>query len=266
MNQPANRNRIRALLALALFAACTFASMPTRSALAQAPAPATGADAQIQADVTKALDNKRLRGVTAQVASGVVTLTGSVDTYQDKQDAQKKVAKVHNIASIDNRIQVAGPDVSDSELSQKLATKLYYDREGYPEHPFNAITVSVQDGTVTLGGLVVNPVDKSSAEGLVKSFPGVKNVIDNIKVAPPSPMDDRIRRAEFNAIYGFSGFFNYRQDPGNPIRIAVDNGNVTLVGVVNSQGDKEQAYIRASTVPGVFKVTNELQVAGSSEK
>jgi osmotically-inducible protein OsmY len=94
----------------------------------------------------------------------------------------------------------------------------------------------------------------------------VKDVIDSIEVAPTSPMDDRIRLAEARAIYGASQLNKYAIDPAKPIRITVVNGNVTLSGVVDNQGDKDVANIRANGVAGVFKVTNNLQVAGASEK
>jgi osmotically-inducible protein OsmY len=55
-------------------------------------------------------------------------------------------------------------------------------------------------------------------------------------------------------------------DPAKPIRISVQNGHVTLYGVVDSEMDKDVAGIRANTVPGIFKVTNDLKVASGSEK
>jgi hyperosmotically inducible protein len=75
-------------------------------------------------------------------------------------------------------------------------------------------------------------------------------------------MDNGIRRAEFRSIYGFPSLNRYAMNPLKPIRISVQNGHVTLYGVVDSQGDKDAAGIRANTVPGVFSVTNNLQVAG----
>jgi hyperosmotically inducible periplasmic protein len=79
-------------------------------------------------------------------------------------------------------------------------------------------------------------------------------------------MDDRIRRQVYAAIYGFPSLNKYAIDPAQPIRITVVNGNVTLNGVVISQADKDTAGIRANGVPGVFKVTNNLQVANSSNE
>jgi len=92
----------------------------------------------------------------------------------------------------------------------------------------------------------------------------VKDVVDNIEVAPVSPMDDRIRLAEARAIYGFPQLNKYAIDPAKPIRITVVNGNVTLSGVVDTQADKDVANIRANGVPGVFKVVNNLEVVGEA--
>jgi hyperosmotically inducible protein len=223
-------------------------------------------DAQIQADVTKALDNKRFKNVKSEVQNGVVTLTGTVDLYADKEDADKKVHHRKNVRGVQNMIEVAGPTVDDVTLRDKLAEKLIYDRVGYGTTAFNSFTIGVQNGVVTLGGVAYGPTDKDSALSLVANYPGVKDVIDNIEVAPVSPMDDRIRLAEARAIYGAPQLNKYAIDPAKPIRITVVNGNVTLSGVVDNQADKDVANIRANGVPGVFKVVNNLQVAGGKEK
>ncbi len=222
------------------------------------------ADAQIQAEVTKALDNKRFSNVKVAVQGGIVTLTGTVDLYSAKEDADKKVHHRKNVKAVQNLITVAGPTVEDLTLRDKLGEKLAYDRVGYGTTAFNAITIGVQNGVVTLGGVAYGPTDKDSALSVVENYPGVKDVVDNIEVAPPSPMDDRIRIAEARAIYGYPSLNKYSIDPAKPIRITVVNGNVTLSGVVDSQADKDTANIRANGVPGVFKVTNNLQVASGS--
>jgi len=223
-------------------------------------------DAQIQADVTKALDNKRFKSVKSQVQNGVVTLTGTVDVYADKEDADKRAHHRKNVKAVQNQIEVAGPMVEDVTLRDRLAEKLIYDRVGYGTTAFNSFTIGVQNGVVTLGGTAYGPTDKDSALSLVANYPGVKDVVDNVEVAPVSPMDDRIRLAEARAIYGAPQLNKYAIDPAKPIRITVVNGNVTLSGVVDNQADKDVANIRANGVPGVFKVTNNLQVAGASEK
>jgi hyperosmotically inducible protein len=220
-------------------------------------------DAQIQGDVMKALDNKRFKDVKVAVQSGVVTLTGTVDLYSAKVDADNRTHHRKGVKGVENEIEVAGPVVEDVTLRDKLAEKLAYDRVGYGTTAFNSFTIGVQNGTVTLGGTAYGPADKDSAVSLVENYPGVKDVIDNIEVAPVSQMDDKIRLAEARAIYGFPTLNKYAIDPAKPIRITVVNGTVTLTGVVDSQADKDTANIRANGVFGVFKVTNNLQVASA---
>lgn len=241
-----------------------------RSAVAQATAvakPGEGQqDAHLLAEVLKALDNKRFANVQASVQNGLVTLTGTVDLYSAKRDSDNKVHHRKGVKGVENLIEVAGPTVDDATLRNKLAEKLAYDRVGYGTTAFNAITIGVQDGVVTLGGTAYGPVDKDSAVSLVENYPGVKDVVDNIEVAPVSPMDDQIRMAEARAIYGTPQLNKYALDPAKPIRITVVNGNVTLSGVVDSQADKNIAGLKANGVPNVFKVVNELQVAGSATR
>jgi hyperosmotically inducible periplasmic protein len=221
-------------------------------------------DAQVQADVVKTLDNKRFKDVKSSVQNGVVTLTGTVDLYSAKLDADNRAHHRKNVKGVENQIQVLGPTVEDMTLRDKLAEKLAYDRVGYGTTAFNSFTIGVENGAVTLGGTAYGPSDKDSALSLVENYPGVKDVIDNIEVAPVSPMDDRIRLAEARAIYGFPQLNKYAIDPAKPIRITVVNGNVTLSGVVDNQADKDVANIRANGVSGVFKVVNNLQVVGGA--
>lgn len=246
-------------------------ALPALSVLLASPAaiyaqaPNSGMDAHIQADVQKALDHSRFSAVRVAVNNGVVTLSGQVGRYSDKQDADNKAHHRKDVVAVRNMIEVAGGEgVSDEALRQKLSKALVYDRVGYGTTAFNNITLQVQNGVVAIGGTVYGPADKDSALSVVSNTPGVRDVIDNLEVAPVSPMDDRIRAAEFRAIYGFPSLNRYAIDPGKSIRITVVNGHVTLNGVVDSKADRDTAGIRANGVPGVFSVTNNLEVAGRS--
>lgn len=224
-------------------------------------------DAQIKADVQKSLDNKRFSGVQVDVQNGVVMLSGSVALYSAKEDADHKAHHRKNVASVRNMIEVTGgAEVSDAALREKLSKALVYDRVGYGTTAFNNIELGVQNGVVTLRGTVYGPSDKSSAIALVENTAGVRDVVDELEVAPTSPNDDRIRIATARAIYGFGSLTRYAMDPAKTIRITVVNGRVTLNGVVDNQSDKNVAGIRANGVPGVFAVTNNLQVAGTSRE
>jgi osmotically-inducible protein OsmY len=247
---------------LALAACALWLTVATPAARAQ-----KANDAQILQDAQRQLKDKRFSGVHVQVQGGVVHLTGQVDRYADKADAERRIDKTHEAASVRNDISVAGGgNVSDAELFQKLSKQLVYDRQGYPSYPFNSMTLQVHNGVVTIGGEVVDPVDKDSALGLIKNTPGVRDVIDHLQVAPVSPMDNRIRAAEYRAIYGSPQFTKYAINPAKPIRIVVVNGHVTLTGVVDNAGDRDVAGMRANSVPGVFSVQNDLQVAGQNQR
>lgn len=126
---------------------------------------------------------------------------------------------------------------------------------------FDWLEFSVDGDTVTLTGQVVQPVLKSEAENVVKHVEGVQKVINNLKVLPLSDMDNQIRRAEFRAIYGnpaLSDRYGFQAMP--PIHIIVENGHVTLKGVVANTFDKNVAGVQANGVPNVFSVDNQLQI------
>jgi osmotically-inducible protein OsmY len=89
-------------------------------------------------------------------------------------------------------------------------------------------------------------------------------VTDEIQVDPVSIMDNQIRMQVARAVYGFPTLNKYAVDPAKTIRISVQNGNVELYGVVDTQSDKDVAYLRANAVPGVFSVKNYLQVANQA--
>ena len=222
-------------------------------------------DQQIQQAVSqKVRAAKQLQNVKATVEDGIVTLTGTVDLYQDKLDAAKKVKKLANVNGVRNDIAVAGETVPDSQLGQKLAKKLAYDRVGYYDNAFNYVAVEVKDGVVTLTGDTMWDVPKDTALAIVARTPGVKDVVNEVKVLPVSIFDDSLRIRTARVIYRDSVLGRYATDPVDPIRIVVDNGHVTLYGTVESNMDKTIAGLRASSVPGAFSVENKLLVDSGS--
>jgi hyperosmotically inducible protein len=125
---------------------------------------------------------------------------------------------------------------------------------------FDNLAYRVDGGTVTLLGQVTRPALKSDAGNAVKRIEGVDKVDNQILVLPLSSMDDQSRVAVYRAIYGHPGLDRYALQAVPPIHIIVDNGKVTLEGVVSTQGDKDLANIRASGVSGVFSVVNNLHI------
>jgi hyperosmotically inducible protein len=129
---------------------------------------------------------------------------------------------------------------------------------------FDNLEYSVQGNKVVLAGQVVRPVLKDEAASAVKHIEGVEEVDNQIEVLPVSNFDDQIRRAELREIYSFPSLQRYGPGTIPGIHIIVNNGHVTLEGVVDNQTDKNVAGIRASSVPNVFSVTNNLRVQGAS--
>jgi hyperosmotically inducible protein len=125
---------------------------------------------------------------------------------------------------------------------------------------FDNLEFRVDGRDVELLGQVRNPVLKSDAQNVVKRIEGVSSVTNNIKVLPLSTFDNRIRRAAYRAVFSGPGLYRYAMGANPSIHIIVDNGNVTLVGYVGNEMDKNLAYVRANSVPGVFSVTNDLRV------
>jgi len=216
-------------------------------------------DAKIEAQVRQKLQAKEFKNIQSTVANGTVTLTGTVDSYKQKVQAEKLVRKSgKDVNGVRDLIEVAGATVPDAELQQKLARSLTYDRVGYFDSPFNVVTLAVRDGVVTLGGEVADYPAYNDALAAVENTKGVKDVVNELKVAPTSQYDNGLRLRLYRAIYGDAVLSRYGIDPAKPIRILVNNGHVALYGSVDSQADVNIAGMRARQVPGAFSVENHL--------
>jgi hyperosmotically inducible protein len=222
-------------------------------------------DAALIGAVRRQLNDKKFSGITVTAENGTVTLSGQVDLYAYKVDALKKAKKTKGVQDVRDNIAVGGPSIPDNVLERKLLSAIQVDRVGFGQ-VFDAISVNVQNGVATLGGHAVGPVAKSSAISLTQNTPGVKGLVDQISVDPVSPMDNGIRIRTARAIYGYGPLRRYDLIPWRPIRISVQNGHVTLYGVVDNQMDKQLVYTRAMQVPGVFSVTNDLVISGQGNE
>jgi hyperosmotically inducible protein len=151
----------------------------------------------------------------------------------------------------------------ETKASQNLVREVRHQLLLLPYYSvFDNLAYKVDGDRVTLEGQVVRPTLKSDAENVVKSIEGVSGVTNNIEVLPLSPMDDQLRRALYRAIYGDPSLSKYSWSSVASIHIIVKNGNVTLEGIVDSEGDKNLAGLRANSVPDVFSVKNNLVVGG----
>ncbi len=142
------------------------------------------------------------------------------------------------------------------EVRHELLMLPYYD-------VFDFLSFKVNGSRVELSGYVTRPTLKKEAENVVKDIEGVQSVVNNIVELPLSPNDNRLRMALFRAIYGNDALQTYAIRAIPPIHIIVNNGHVTLEGVVAREMEKNIANLQANSVPGVFSVTNHLIVEGS---
>jgi len=147
---------------------------------------------------------------------------------------------------------------SMEKIRKELVTLPYYG-------VFDNLEYKVDGDTVTLYGQVLKPTTRKDAERRVARIEGVDRVINNIQVLPVSGFDDSIRARTYRAIFRSGSLYRYAMGANPSIHIIVRNGNVTLEGVVSSTMDSQLANIAARGVPGVFSVTNHLQVEGRNK-
>src|SRR5688572_7687882 len=149
----------------------------------------------------------------------------------------------------------------DNRPQQRLEREVRHELVMLPYYGvFDNLVFRVEGDTVRLMGQVSRPTLKSDAENVVKDIEGVGRVINEIEVMPVSPNDDRIRIAAHRAIFGTVGLDRYAMQAVPPIHIIVNNGNITLEGIVATEMDRNLAGMKAQGVPGAFKVTNNLRV------
>ena len=182
--------------------------------------------------------------------------------------------------------QATTPSESPADQNiDRIAKQVYKQIVTLPQYGvFDELHFAIKgSSTVILRGFASRPVLKSSAENVVKKIEGVHQVVNEIEVLPVSPNDDRIRANAYARIYGHQWMSRYTSNRGggryispmrrtigitndppigwHAIHIIVKNGNIRLVGVVDTSGDLAMAEMLARQVPGSFTVENDLMVA-----
>jgi len=163
-------------------------------------------------------------------------------------------------ASTDEGSPQSAPS-ANARLERRLSNEVRHELNMIPQFTvFDNLAYRVDGGTVTLFGQVRDAIVKDSAEARVKHLEGVERVDNQIEILPASFNDDRIRGRVARAVFNDPRLFNYGIQTVPPIHIIVKNGHVNLEGVVRTQAEKDDAFIRANGVSGVFSVENNLQV------
>lgn len=146
---------------------------------------------------------------------------------------------------------------SDAMLANEIAKRI---RQYVFYTIYDDVEGSVHDGVVTLTGRVTMPYKASDLGDLVARVPGVREVDNKISTPPVSTFDDQLRVTIARQIYRDPMFWNYAIQVNPPIHIVVENGHVTLTGVVNSEVERRKAETVARTTFGVFSVDNQLRL------
>src|ERR1044071_8032835 len=124
---------------------------------------------------------------------------------------------------------------SDAEITRKAIHEIRM----YPYYSiWDNINLRVREGNVEVTGEVNQPVKKADLQRLMTNVPGVASVTNHLKVLPLSPFDDRLRLQVARAIYRDPVLSRYAMGPVGPIHIIVENGHVTLEGVVSTDMEK----------------------------
>lgn len=176
---------------------------------------------------------------------------------------------------------------ASTALAQSAAARQETERvraalEALPNYGvFDFLAFERDEGSVMLIGYAYSGTLKSDASKAVRDVGGIDEIGNRIERLPASQHDDRIRWSTFYRIY--TDPFLSRYAPGGaptaryetirysrfpglqplgsyPIHIVVKHGRTTLVGIVDNEGDRMLAEVRAREIPGVFEVKNELEV------
>jgi osmotically-inducible protein OsmY len=188
------------------------------------------------------------------VRNGVVTLTGSVSSYPEKQAAERAARRVDGVKAVANDIEVKLPTSairSDTDIAAAAVNALRWDIQV----PDERIKVTVRDGWVTLEGDVDYWYQKQAAERDVRSLQGVKGVINNIKVVTPRVSPEEVK-AKIEQALERSAELDARR-----INVETYDGTLVLTGKVRSLAEKEEAEAVAWSTRGVSQVENKIVVS-----
>jgi osmotically-inducible protein OsmY len=189
--------------------------------------------------------------IGVSVKNGIVTLSGTVDSYPKKIKAERAVRKVAGVRGIAEDIQVklnGNSERSDSEIAQAVLKEL----EWHCNVDIMRVTMLVEDGCVTLEGTVDWDFQRRSAVKAISNIKGVRNVINNIKINAVPVLSEIKESIE-------SAFARNATIDAKKIRVDVDGNKIRLSGTVRNINEKEDAEAIVWAAPGVTIVENKLE-------
>jgi hyperosmotically inducible periplasmic protein len=191
-------------------------------------------------------------------------LASMVDATSLSEEVFEMFARI--IAAVTVVLALSAPAWAVDRKDLQVARDVSKQVMTYPQFSiFDSVHMQINEGVVTLTGKVTMPYKKNDLEKRVAKIDGVHQVVNQMTVLPVSLFDDDLRFRIARAIYGNSNFWNYGSMANPPIHIIVENGHVTLDGVVNSNTDRMLARSIASSF-GAFSVTNDLKTDAEMEQ
>jgi osmotically-inducible protein OsmY len=192
--------------------------------------------------------------VDVTITRGNAVLSGSVEHYQDKLNAEAAVRSIPGIRNVEDNVQVTVSPVDDATIEKQIEDRLHYGWSGdLPALP--DVHVSVANGVVTLSGEVKDPVCHAMALAIAGSTDGVTDVRDRLRTVPDLNSDDEVRMELSKLVH--------TDYPG--VRAVLKDGIVTLMGAVPNDQEKKQLITKVNSMYGVISVNDEL-IVGSEKR
>jgi osmotically-inducible protein OsmY len=213
-------------------------------------------NAELQKDVQDAIKWEPLLNeaeIGVIVKDGVVTLTGTVDSYSKKIEAEAAAKNVAGIKAVVEKIEIKFSSNWAKKDDNEIATEVINALKWNWQVPSDKLKVKVEKGWVTLDGELQWNYQKDAAKDVVKNLLGVQGVSNNITIK--SDTQDQIEKKDIENALKRNWSINDKD-----ITVKVSNHKVTLTGSVNSWYDKDEAARIAWNAPGVWNVDNELVV------
>jgi osmotically-inducible protein OsmY len=212
-------------------------------------------DVQLRHDVEEELEwdprfDARDIGVAAK--SGVVTLSGHVDSFAERWSAQEATQRVGGVKAIANEIEIklpASAQRSDTELAEAALHALSLNSAV----PAGAVKVTVQGGWITAAGQVSFWYQKEAVETTLRQLRGVIGFSNDIQLKPNASALDVKGRIE-------NAFRRHAQLDADKIRVKVADGTVILEGEVQSWRERNEAEVAAWAAPGVRNLQDKLTI------
>lgn len=212
-------------------------------------------NAELQRDVQNAIKwepSLHAAEIGVTVKDGIVSLTGVVDSYGKKTEAEHATKRVIGVKAVVEKIEVKFPS-SWQKTDEQIANEVVIALDANWSVPKNKVTIQVEDGWVTLEGQVHWNFQREGVKTALHYLTGVKGINNNVTIKLES--HDDLEQRDVEVAISRSSSVDDRN-----IHVSVSGTTVTLTGHVNSWHQKDEAGRLAWNTPGIWHLNNELEV------